>query len=60
MVKIINREQILKDIYEEAKEEDKLIIKEMLRKINFDEKISEHLKIYIDPLIKKYCPSIFD
>lgn len=60
MEKIIDYEQILKNIYEEANMEDKDSISRILGLIKKDSEINPHLQIQAKEIVKKYRPKLFE
>ncbi len=60
MEKIIDYEQILKNIYEEANMEDKDSISTILGLIEKNGEINPHLQAQAKEICKKYRPKLFE
>ncbi len=60
MEKIIDYEQILKNIYEEANNEDKKSISGLLEIIKQTGEINPHLQAKAKEICKKYRPKLFE
>ena len=60
MEKIIDYEQILKNIYDEANIEDKDSISGILEIIKQEGGINPHLQAQVEEICKKYRPKLFE